>query len=250
MKYITVSKRGDGFGAQYQHIIFAILYSDQNNCVYAHTLIESMEHNYDNDPDFLANIENIMNIKNNYINVKDIDTSKNTIVIITPHPHLYPYIEHRIDICLNSESLKKIKTIFWANKERHFYKNNNINIAVHIRRTNQHDGQNARPETSDLYYINIINKIRNKIRNIYSDKKLLFHIYSQGVRENFKLYESEDTIFHLNEELCSTFTGLVAADILITSASSLSYVAAILSDGIIYYKPFWHPPASKWIVCN
>lgn len=32
------------------------------------------------------------------------------------------------------------------------------------------------------------------------------------------------------------------ADILIISPSSLSYVAALISDGEIYYKPFWHKP--------
>lgn len=33
------------------------------------------------------------------------------------------------------------------------------------------------------------------------------------------------------------------------SRSSFSYAAAILSDGVIYYQPFWHPPGDKWIVC-
>jgi len=56
-------------------------------------------------------------------------------------------------------------------------------------------------------------------------------------------------VFHLNENLFDTFTGLVAAEILVTSRSSFSYSAAILSDGEIYYQPFWHPPGEKWIVC-
>ena len=46
-----------------------------------------------------------------------------------------------------------------------------------------------------------------------------------------------------------TFIGLVAADILITSRSSFSYSAAIISDGEIYYQQFWHPPGDKWIIC-
>ena len=62
--------------------------------------------------------------------------------------------------------------------------------------------------------------------------------------------KKKNTFFHLNEDICETFTGLVASDILVTSASSLSYIAAFLTEGIVYYQPFWHPPASKWIICE
>ena len=41
--------------------------------------------------------------------------------------------------------------------------------------------------------------------------------------------------------------GLVSAEILVTSASSLSYTSALLSYGEIYYKQFWHPPSKEWI---
>ena len=92
--------------------------------------------------------------------------------------------------------------------------------------------------------MNIINDIRSKYNN------LKFHIYSQGILDSFKCFESDDTVLHINEDLFSTYTGLVAGNILVTSASSLSYSAALISDGIIYYLPFWHPPLNNWIVCE
>ena len=67
---------------------------------------------------------------------------------------------------------------------------------------------------------------------------------------NFAILQKEDVIFHLDEDICKTFTELVAADILLTSPSSLSYVAALISDGEIYYKQFWHKPRSNWIICS
>jgi hypothetical protein len=51
---------------------------------------------------------------------------------------------------------------------------------------------------------------------------------------------------HAFEE--DAFNGLVFADALVTSASSFSYVAAMLTDGVVYYKHFWHKPSMKWIV--
>jgi hypothetical protein len=53
---------------------------------------------------------------------------------------------------------------------------------------------------------------------------------------------------HLDESVEAAFSGLVFADALITSASSFSYVAAMLTDGVVYYKKFWHKPSMKWII--
>ena len=88
------------------------------------------------------------------------------------------------------------------------------------------------------------------IREKYKHKDLQFHIYSQGNIQDFDYFISNDTIFHINEDLTNTFIGLVVADILVTSASSLSYSAALISDGEIYYLPFWHPPLDNWIICK
>ena len=60
----------------------------------------------------------------------------------------------------------------------------------------------------------------------------------------------QDIILHLNESVEDTFTAMVLADILVTSRSSFSYTAAILSEGIVYYMPFWHPPLPGWISVN
>ena len=78
----------------------------------------------------------------------------------------------------------------------------------------------------------------------------MFHIYSQGNEESFNNYKNDDTILHINEDVCKTFLGLVAANILVTSSSSFSYCAALLSDGEIYYKQFWHTPRKDWINCG
>ena len=115
---------------------------------------------------------------------------------------------------------------------------------MHIRRHNSRDTRIAGTDTPDSYYLNLINTIREK----YIDKPLKFHIYSQGNENNFNMYKNNDTVFHLNESVQDTFTGLVYGDILVMSRSSFSYIAALLSNGIIYYEKFWHPPLYNWIV--
>jgi hypothetical protein len=231
--------RTDGFGAQYQTIITTYIFCMKHNMKYKYSPFITVAHNYDNDPYYTNKLEELMNLQSN------IENNDSTSTVI----HFYDMIndfEENIDECCNSESMQFIKECFWKNKERDFFKNNKMNISIHIRRENSQDKGEAgdRANTPNSYYLNRMNEIRQK----YVDKELLFHIYSQGNIEDFKDLEKEDVQFHLNEDMTSTFVGLVAADILITSPSSFSYVAALLSDGIIYAKRFWHNPKKEWIV--
>jgi len=52
----------------------------------------------------------------------------------------------------------------------------------------------------------------------------------------------------LNGDLEKTFHDMVTAKVLVTSKSSLSYAAALLSVNAIYYIPFWMKPLSRWRV--
>ena len=248
MKYITIIERNDGFGAQFQTIIYAILIAENSGNEYIHIPIKSMHHNYDNDPHFLTKIEEIMNVYKNY---KCIDTveNKENVQILGMYEAINKF-EANINFYLESNSLKTLKDFFWKNKSRDFFKNKKFNVAVHIRRPNIHDVRIEGANETLEYYFDIINNIRNKYAN--TDKDVLFHIYSQNELSDYANIVDNtvaDIQFHLNESISDTFIGMVAAEALVTSASSFSYTAALLSDGEIYYKPFWHCPKKNWIVC-
>jgi hypothetical protein len=234
--------RVDGFGAQFQTIIQGIVITETDGNNYIHTPMKNMAHNYDNDPLFLSKIEDLMNIKNYYLK----DSEKDSLKFINPHVFIEKF-ESNIDYYIESPSMKKIKTIFKKNKINYFINNyeNKINVAVHIRRPNINDNRVSGTDTPNKYFINIMNKIREKYKN--SNKPLLFHIYSQGNECDFECYVNNDVIFHINKDLFNTFTELVYADILVMSASSFSYSAALLSDNEIYYHMFWHKPYKNWI---
>ena len=242
--FYTVSDRTDGFGAQFQTIIYCILLAENTGNTYIHNKIKSMEHNYDNDPEYLSKVELLMNISGNYHSISECN-SNDTIMTFTPQELIYNF-EKNMTFFMRSESLMKLKSNFWKNKKRNFFANDAINIAVHIRRPNIYDNRIDGADTHLQYYLNIIDRIKKTTNN---GKQLIFHIYSQNNINDYDEYDKEGLCFHLNENLFDTFTGLVAADILVTSRSSFSYAAAILSDGIIYYQPFWHPPGENWIVC-
>ena len=137
--------------------------------------------------------------------------------------------------------LLKIKELFHKNKKS-IFENSVTNVAVHVRKQNIHDNH-----TLGLYDDKYFLDIMNHIRVTYPGEKI-FHIFSQGDENNFQHFKNKDVLFHLNESIEKTFYSMVTSQILIMSKSSLSYTAAMLNDGIVYYLPFWHKPSSKWII--
>ena len=241
MNYTTIHQT-DGFGAQYQKIILTYIFCKLHNLNFLYTPFTSIEHNYNNDDNYEEKFEAFINLKNNIANINNNANSINF------HSIVLKYCESNIDTVCKSEHLEFIKKCFWEHKDRNVFNNTNINIAVHIRRENIHDKGLAgtRVTTPNIYYLNIMNSIREK----YKNNNLQFHIYSQGNIENFKMLKENDVKFHLDEDIRTTFLELVAANILVTSPSSFSYCAALLSDGEIYYKRFWHNPRKEWIDCG
>lgn len=233
---ITNFERQDGFGAQFQTIIACVIYAELTNKKYVYSPFKMMEHNYDNDPDFIAKKEWLINFINNF--------EMNDGHAHMPNVNLIYFFEANLDKCVASSALQNIKRIFRANKTRtNYFNNENLNIVIHMRRPNSHDSRLGGVDTPDKVFLDII----DKLRMIYFDKKPLFHLHTQGNSEQFKAFEAPDIIFHINESTEDAFTSMVLADVLVTSASSLSYTAGILSDGVVYYMPFWHVRLPSWI---
>lgn len=251
----------DGFGSQFQLIISAIIFSEIHKLEYIHTPIDRVRHNYDNDPLFLKKLNNAMNIDKKYRLITEI--KKNEKKLKTRNYRIYKnFVDRYFELCYNSQSLKDIKKNYHANKKsKEHYLNKNIqHITIHIRRYNIQDisspknprlvnGKDSRIYSNEL--LNIMKKINEK--NEKNNIKHHFHIISQGTinDDEFKIYKIFDNLtFYLNESCEISFHRMVISDILVTSVSSYSYTAALLSDGIIYYKKFGdkgHKGAKKWI---
>lgn len=234
---VTNPKRTDGFGAQFQTIIYAIIYAEQEGKTFIYTPFQQMEHNYDNDAQFLQKKEWLVNLKDSFpLNSNPHLQTISTIDFIR-------YFEQHLDVCAKSHALKNIKAIFRQNKDRSKYFGEGYHIAVHVRKHNLHDNRIDGTNTPDSVYLTTIERLRQK----YTSHRPFFHLYSQGKEEDFKIYTGSDFVWHLNESVEDTFIGLVLADALVTSRSSFSYTAALLSEGSVYYMPFWHPSLPTWI---
>lgn len=101
---ITNPERGDGFGSQFQTIIYSVIYAELNNKTYVYTPFKNMEHNYDNDPHFITKKEWLINFLDNF----KVNDNHAIAQSISPK-HYIDFFESNLVACVSSASLKKIK---------------------------------------------------------------------------------------------------------------------------------------------
>lgn len=254
----------DGFGVNFKYLIYSVMYAELNNCKFVYSPFTELQHNYDNDPDYIVKKEELINFIGNF------ELANNNDVYILDNYSLLRFFYFNINMCANSLSLKKIKHLFYINKTNPF-NNTSINIAIHIRKTNKHDysiqlyNDNILSRTDksyDLVDLKIKNKefqipgldvpdslyvtIINQFEDAFKDRDIKFHIFSQGDVEDFKFITNKNVILHINENLEDTFKQMVFADILVTAPSNLSYTAAMLSNNQIYYIDYCDKPLPSW----
>jgi len=245
--YYTNQLRGDGFGANYETLICAILYAEVYcECEFIYTK-PNLKNIYEDEAD---EYEEIMNLSKCFKSIDDIDTKNDVRVIDIMHS--YSIIKNNLDRYLNSDSMKKIRFMFKENKIVNILDERYNHIAIHIRRPSLHKNidnieehkegwdkhtmnieqlVNFTPRfKSDNYYISIINNIRNH----YNLKKNIFHIISEGKIDEFNNFKGDDIIFHLNEPVRDSYIYMVMSDILVISTSSFSFSAVFLNENKVF----------------
>jgi FkbM family methyltransferase len=241
---LTNDLRYDGFGAQYQSLIWTILFTELKGDTFLYSDIREM-HNPTNDmKQYIENAVKTMNLKHHYPDV----TSVGKVPIYAPKwPYFYGEIEQDIEKFHTSDSFAKIKSFYYENKTNPF-DTAYLNVAVHVRRPVSWDIGTLGNKTPDLYYISVMAAIQQMYA--HNGKPIKFHIYSQGTPDMFDEYKLFPIQLHLDDDTFESFNGMVFADILVTSSSSMSYTAGLLSDGTVVYKPFWHPPRRHWLMVD
>lgn len=241
---ITNDLRDDGFGAQYQSILWTILFAEVKGDTFLYSDIIRMDNDINDTKEYIQKATATMNIKGHYPQVESVGG----VTIYAPKwPYFYKEIERDMEKFHTSESFDRLKRLYYQNKSSP-YDSDHIHVAVHIRRPKQFDTRKEGTDTPNDYYIQCMKAIQEMYK--LSDKPILFHIYSQGTPESFAIYNQFNIRLHLEEDTFTTFNGLVFAHVLVISASSFSYVAGLLSNGVIVYKPFWHPPRKHWFITN
>jgi len=137
------------------------------------------------------------------------------------------------------------------------YDLNKFNIALHIRRGDIVVGQiNRHPNLLKRWLDNkyFLNALKQVLSNLKTENKIMIYLFSEGVENDFQEFKQFSNLqYCLDWSDQDCFLHMIMADLLITSKSSFSYNAALLSDGILVCpKEFWHgyPETENWFLCD
>jgi hypothetical protein len=138
-------------------------------------------------------------------------------------------------------------------------------IAVHIRRGDVTPCKLHFRYLPNAHYLRLIERFRTElllseeeesssstsISQQQQQQMVQVYIYSQNKSFEALLPDFANTTLHLDTDLADVWTGLLAADVMILSRSSFSYVPALISRPStthVVYTQFWDPPLPGWTV--
>jgi len=245
------TKSTDGFGENFKLLIYSVMFAELHGCKFLYTPFKNMEHNYDMDPEYLAKKEQLINFIANFEPAPSEEDTNQTKPYVLDTFELLRFYQTNITRCAESKSLDIIKDLFRANKTDSFDKSY-MNVAIHIRRMNKEDYKRTNDHNACLMGMDVPDDLyltsMSQVEQIAGDRPVRIHIFSQGKLEDFEIYlkHHNNVVLHLNEDLESTFTQMVYADVLLTAPSALSYSAGLISHGIVFYIEFCNPKLPHW----
>jgi len=259
--FITCSGKEDGVGAQVQAVLSTILVARKFGFTYVHTPFNRIGHNELGD-DWEIKWEHFFNLGKDEANInelqsrliqrvhvtrlKEIVNRPNTLYIVKhchrfadAYPNGYSSLKDQFIDKYHSFSKESIKS---------FYEPRKVNVAIHIRRGDVSKEITPRRYTDNFYYKSLLQKALSAINDLGLNASV--HLYSQGEVCDFHELKDVHINYHLNECPFTTFYNLTTPDILIMAKSSFSYSAALFSNAIKIYEPFWHKPLKGWIATD
>lgn len=257
---ITCNSLSDGAGAVFLRIYTAIVYSAKIGAEYVHTPISTLEHNYNFDTKYEKKWEEYFRFLVQYKRIKNTDLiiSINSFTQVFIYFIFYKYFYakrivfkykfHNLDtIGLNPSefiSTNNILKSYLNIKKTNFENIPSLNIVIHVRRGDVSIKENYNRFTHNSEINLKIITLKNLLKNSTYIYKI--HLISQGKIEDFLDITNVDC-YHLGCDPIEDFDKMKNADILFTSKSSFSYLAAIFCSGVVIYEQFWLSPLRHWI---
>jgi hypothetical protein len=267
---ITCKERTDGAGAQAHTMMSAINFARAYGHTYVHTPFVEIDHADRPMGEWVEAWEKLFNLGENEERFEP--ESPGVLNYSTFHPRLYHAVynviqkigartvpsrdepesneRHFQPFFFYSDShpdsyssvMPELRNKYYANESP--VRNEVTTVAVHLRRGDVTPDHPQRFTQVDTVY-----ETTRLVKSILDDcqEAHAISVYTQGKRSDFAEFQKIGADLYVSVDAVWTMQQMVEADVLIMSKSSFSYVAALVSDGIKLYEPFWHSPLEHWI---
>lgn len=264
---IIVSGRIDGMGAQVLAVYSAMVYAKAINIQYMHIRLKKVDHNDKKNPHYEKEIEEYFSLGSNETHIDNINIQEYNVIDLNSVKGILRYLVFNFlfkpdtQVVFQSEHFhnysnwlpekynlikEELRNKFFATPKNYPLHKSGValSLAIHIRRGD------VSKDYKDRYTSNSEIRIKlNALIKILNNNSIPFiiHVYSEGEEKDF-IELSDIAVLHLNDDVFETFYNLVEADILFMAKSAFSFIAALLSKGLIIYDPFWHKPMKQWFI--
>lgn len=262
--YITCAGKHDRAGAQALAILSTMVFADRAGLQYVHTPFERMDFTSAAD---VARWEAFLNLGDGEPRITDAALSalprlplsspadlpffrhRGRVVYVARHCHAYA--NRFPDEYLRLRDRLRAKYAAAAQDIASRRAAGRLTVAVHVRRGDVSAGG----AHADRFTPNA--RVRATIAAVCEAASAAgltpaLHLYSDGRPEEFADLADLGLALHLDDDAFTTFHHLAEADVLVMSKSTFSYVAALLSSGVVIYESFagtsfHHRPLSGWL---
>ena len=118
-------------------------------------------------------------------------------------------------------------------------------VAIHLRRGDVTRMKNVNRYAPDEFVLRQIDRVKQTLAPF--GRPLTLNLYSEGAVADFRAFADAGCNLHVSEDTFETFHNMVTADILVGAYSTFSYVAGLLSEGIMLDHRVRAPGFSNWI---
>ncbi len=251
----------EGAGSQAFMIMSALNFARALGCTYVHTPFVDIDHADRPLPQWLAAWEALFNLGAGERRAADcgdgvVNFGPSSFVsllapFLPPGASGDPEIDPvpLLDATVRQELQRKYRSNkYRSNKDRSNKpprEDGKLAVCVHIRRFNRHDNHNDyfMPGARMARTLGAIEALLQAHRLEHT-----IRIFSQGPVSEFPEFVRPGVELVLDADPVRSLQEMIAADILVTSKGSFSYMAAVLCEGIVVCEPSM-PPQDGWIPC-
>jgi hypothetical protein len=252
----VTTERGDGAGAQAQAKMSALCLARAHGLTYVHEPFRSIEHAEGPPDEWAASWERMFNLghgeasaansKLPRVGIEDFMADRRwwSSPCLLSAPNFTGFTDREPDAYLNVAKQLRTKYALGAAARP---RSRVLEVCVHLRRgdVSADDPETAGRLTRSDAMANSIAQVRATLEALGVLSRV--RVFSQGNERDFAAFRDMGCELCVDLSALATFRELVAADILIMSKSSFSYVAAILNDGVKVYDRYARSPMSEWI---
>lgn len=259
--HITCAGATDGGCSQLLRQLSAIAFTRSFGFSYVHTPLSTVQHNVNNDSDWAKKWEDFFQLslfgdaeKDNSCQFKVVKNLNELIPSIIRKKKQKADQYFQILDCysyanLNPQAYLSIREKFRQAYHRNgrsadlIYKKDKLNIAIHVRRGDvTRDGTPKRFTSGEKIAATI-----QRIEKVLESDDYEIYLFSVEKYDDLENLESEKITLIHEMDIFDVLDHLIHADILVSSKSTVGYISAMASKGLIIYEPFWHSPLQGWI---